>query len=110
MSAIYIRVNDNFSVITTAINKRPWGYPKVQVQVKTQEGELELTLDNMSHLNILLDAFEQLSKDINDEQLEADQIRSRVFNSNNVTPIIRRPLFKSPPERYESAKDHPYHG
>lgn len=111
MSAICIRANDNFSIITTAINKRPWGDCKVQVQVKTQEGDLELTVNNMIHLNILLDAFNQLSNDINDEQLEVDQIRSRVFNSNNVTPIIRRPFSpfsKSPSERHLNANSHPH--
>jgi len=102
MSAIRLRPNDNFSIITTATHRSPWGDCKAQVQVKTRDEELELTTDNVSHLNIILDALKQLLNDINDESLEVDQIRSRVFNSNDVTPIIREPLFTSSLRRHPS--------
>ena len=96
MSAIRIRANDNFSVVTTAISNRPWGDCKVQIQIKTREGDVELTMDSMVHLNIVFTAFNQLLNDVIDDNLETDQIRSRVFNSNQGIPIIRQPLFDRP--------------
>ena len=106
MSAIRIRANDNFSVVTTAISKRPWGDCKAQIQVKTQEGEFDLTMDSMSHLNILLSAFNQLLNDVNDENLESDQIRSRASNSNEPVPIIRKPLLGPPLKSHPHAHNH----
>jgi len=105
MSPIRLRTNDNFSIITTATHRRPWGDCKAQVQVKTRDEELELTTDNVSHLNIILDAVKQLLNDINDENLEVDQVRSRVFNSNDVIPVIREPLFTSSLRRPQSSNN-----
>lgn len=106
MSAIRIRTNDNFSVVTTAISKRPWGDCKVQIEVKTQEGELELTMDNMIHLDIVFSALNELLNDVNDDNLESDQIRSRVFNSNQAIPIIRKPLFDRPLKSHPGSYNH----
>lgn len=93
MSAICLRCIDNFSIITTAIYRRPWGDCKAEIQLKTHDGDMELTTNNVAHLNLILDALKQLLNDITDEKLEFDQIRSRVINSTDGAPIIRKPLF-----------------
>jgi len=93
MSAICLRSIDNFSIITTAVHRRIWGDYKVQIQVKTPDGEVELGMNDPSHLNIIINALHQLLNDVNDDKLEAEQIRSRVINSNDDLTIIRKPLF-----------------
>ena len=93
MSTICLRSIDHFSIITTAVHRRLWGDYKAQIQVKTPDGDVELDMNNPFQLTVILTALNQLLNDINDAQLERDQIRSRVYNSNNPPLIIREPLF-----------------
>lgn len=93
MSTIILGHNDNFSIVTTATYKQPWGDYRAQIQIKTPAADFDLIASTTAQLNIILDALNKLLDDLNDEKIEADQIRCRVFNSNNVPPIIRKPLF-----------------
>jgi hypothetical protein len=93
MSAIQVGSSDNFSIITTATYSA-WTSRKAEFQVKTRYGDLELSINSRAHLNLMIEALKQLADDINDKQLPTDEIRTRVINSNGVTPhIIREPLF-----------------